>query len=165
MTLLFITHHLTHLLPDTSVLPSSSNPDVLTALPSSASVAVLFALVLSTLFFLLFVMIAMRSRLGGLGAMFSKPNASRASAWLGLFGFLIGMRSPSPRLYAFQSVSIAGMTSYLVLRLWFGKMAVDFNQAIAREGSKAPQLIATVGNAFTSEFDFGLHIPERLKST
>jgi len=116
---------------DTSVLPSNSNPDVLTALPSSASVAVLVALVLSTLFFILFVMIAMRSKLGGLGALLSKPNVSRASAWLGLFGFLIGM------------------TSYLVLRLWFGKMAVDFNQAIAKQGDKGPQLVATVGNAFT----------------
>jgi len=116
---------------DTAVLPSSSNPDALTALPSSAPVAVLIALVLSTLFFILFAMIAMRSRLGGLGNMLSKPNVSRASAWLGLFGFLIGM------------------TSYLVLRLWFGKMAVDFNQAIAKQGSDGPQLIATVGNAFT----------------
>lgn len=116
---------------NTGVLPANSSPDVLTALPSSASVAVLIALVLSTLFFILFALIALRSRLGGFGATLSKPAVSRASAWLGLFGFLIGM------------------TAYLVLRLWFDKMAVDFNQAIAKQGSDGPQLIATVGNAFT----------------
>jgi len=76
---------------DTSVLPSSSNPDVLTALPASAAIAALFALVLSTLFFILFALIAGRSRLGKLGDSLSKPVVSRISAWLGLFGFLIGM--------------------------------------------------------------------------
>jgi len=116
---------------DTSLLPSSGNPDLLTALPSSAPIAILLALVLSTLFFILFALIAMRSRLGKLGSFLSRPSISRASAWLGLFGFLIGM------------------TVYLVLRLWFGKMAVDFNQAISKQGSRGPQLIANVGNAFT----------------
>jgi len=116
---------------DTSVLPGNSNPDVLGALPSSAPVAVLVALVMSTLFFILFALITLRGRLGKLGGALSRPTISRASAWLGLLGFLIGM------------------TAYLVLRLWFGKLADDFNQGIIKQGSKGPQLIATVGNAFT----------------
>jgi len=116
---------------NTAVLPANSNPDVLTALPYSASLAVLIALVLLTLFFILFALITMRSRLGRFGTVLSKPVVSRASAWLGLFGFLIGM------------------TVYLVLRLWFGKMALDFNQAITKQGTNGPQLVATVGNAFT----------------
>ena len=49
------------------------------------------------------------------------------------------------------SESLPGVVSFLVLRMWFGKAADDFNNDIQRQGSKAPQLIANIGNGFTSK--------------
>jgi len=36
--------------------------------------------------------------------------------------------------------------------MWFGKAVQDFNASIAAQGKNGPQLIADLGNAFTSEF-------------
>jgi hypothetical protein len=35
--------------------------------------------------------------------------------------------------------------------MWFGKAIQDFNASIAAQGQQGPKLIASVGNAFTSE--------------
>ncbi len=48
----------------------------------------------------------------------------------------------------------AGITSFLVLRMWFGKAVEDFNRAISKDGSDAPQLIAATSNGFVSESTF-----------
>jgi hypothetical protein len=61
------------------------------------------------------------------------PMVQRLSAWVGFFGFMIGI------------------TSFLILRMWFGKAVDDFNNSIAVQGSKGPELVASLGNAFTSE--------------
>jgi hypothetical protein len=34
--------------------------------------------------------------------------------------------------------------------MWMGKASDDFNDSIALQGSQGPQIIANVGNAFTS---------------
>ena len=47
--------------------------------------------------------------------------------------------------------SLLGITSFLVLRMWFGKAVEDFNRDISEEGSSAPQLIASTSNGFISE--------------
>lgn len=44
-----------------------------------------------------------------------------------------------------------GLTSFLILRMWFGKAVQDFNYVIMGLGAQGPQLIADYGNAFTSE--------------
>src|ERR1700761_1683242 len=75
---------------DTTVLPDSSNPDVLSALPSSAPVFILIALLVITLFFILFTTISIGGRFGKL-AKLNGPMGTRASAWLGLIGFMIGL--------------------------------------------------------------------------
>lgn len=37
--------------------------------------------------------------------------------------------------------------------MWFGKAVQDFNNSIAAQGAQGPNLIAGLGNAFTSEFN------------
>lgn len=44
------------------------------------------------------------------------------------------------------------MSSFLILRMWFGKAVQDFNLMIAAQGSEGPKLIADTGNAFTSAY-------------
>lgn len=47
---------------------------------------------------------------------------------------------------------LLGLTSFLIIRMWFGKAVEDFNNAVEQQGDKAPQLIAEVSNGFISEF-------------
>lgn len=115
---------------DTSVLPGNT-PDLLSSPTAATPSFILLALILSSLFFIVFTLTMLREHLGKLGDFFGKPTVSRISAWLGLLGFMIGL------------------TAYLVLRMWFGKMVDDFNQSITQQGSSGPQLIASTSNAFT----------------
>lgn len=41
-----------------------------------------------------------------------------------------------------------GITSFLIIRMWFGKAIQDFNDDIAKVGSDAPQLHAVTTNGF-----------------
>lgn len=45
----------------------------------------------------------------------------------------------------------AGLASFLIIRMYFGKAASDFNQSIQGQGTHGPQLIANTSNAFTSK--------------
>jgi len=86
----------------------------------------------SFIFFILFSMIAFRAKLGAkLSAVLDKPMVQRASAWIGLFGFMIGL------------------SSFLIIRLWFGKAVDDFNESIELEGINGPHLMAGLSNGFT----------------
>lgn len=44
-----------------------------------------------------------------------------------------------------------GLASFLIVRMYFGKAADDFNQSIQGQGTNGPQLIANTSNAFTSK--------------
>lgn len=46
---------------------------------------------------------------------------------------------------------LLGLTSFLIIRMWFGKAVDDFNASIISQGQQGPKLIAATGNAFTSE--------------
>lgn len=46
-----------------------------------------------------------------------------------------------------QLFLIPGLTSFLILRMWFGKAVEDFNTSVATQG---PQFVAQTSNAFTS---------------
>ncbi|KAJ7103496.1 hypothetical protein B0H15DRAFT_812441 [Mycena belliarum] len=117
---------------DLSVLPSSS-PRLLLSAPTQATpVFIGLALACSGLFFITFTLISFRHKMGEkMTSMLDNPVIQRLSAWIGFFGFMIGI------------------TSFLILRMWFGKAADDFNNSIALQGTQGPQLIANVGNAFT----------------
>jgi len=116
---------------DLSVLPSDlsrwlSAPTATT--PSFIGVALVF----STIFFILFSMIAFRAKLGAkLSAALDRPMTQRVTAWIGIFGFMIGI------------------SSFLIIRMWFGKAVDDFNQSIELAGANAPHLIAELSNGFT----------------
>ena len=43
----------------------------------------------------------------------------------------------------------AGISSFLIIRLWFGKAVDDFNQSIQLEGDNGAHLIAGLSNGFT----------------
>jgi len=116
---------------DAGVLP----PSALTYLPyeptSTTPVSIVLALTLSCVFFITFTAITFRDKMGKAGAMFDKPVVQRLSAWVGVFGFIIGL------------------IAFLILRLWFGKAVSDINRSIRSMGSSGPQLVANTGNAFT----------------
>jgi len=77
-------------------------------------------------------MISFRHKMGPrMTAALDKPVIQRLSAWIGFFGFIIGI------------------TSFLIIRMWFGKAADDFNNSIEIQGSQGPELVASLGNAFT----------------
>ena len=101
-------------------------------------------------------MISLRANLPAkLSAMLDRPAIHRASAWLGLLGFMTG-KSPCFFLEDLVRGSnrASGLTSFLVIRMWFGKAVEDFNNAITKGGTDAPQLIAQLSNGFTSTFFF-----------
>ena len=53
-----------------------------------------------------------------------------------------------------------GFTSFLVMRMWFGKAVEDFNDAVLQGGSSSPALVAQTGNGFVSsycQFRFCVH--------
>jgi hypothetical protein len=116
---------------DLSVLPRNS-PDLLTAPTATTPVFIAMAIALSVVFFIIFTLISLRPNLGAkLSAVLDRPILHRASAWVGVLGFMIGL------------------TSFLVIRMWFGKAVDDFNKAITVSEGGAPQLIAQTGNGFT----------------
>ena len=49
-------------------------------------------------------------------------------------------------------MSSVGFTSFLVIRMWFGKAVEDFNAAILKGGSGSPQLVANTANGFVSTY-------------
>lgn len=116
---------------DLSDLPPNV-PGLLTSPPSSAPGFIAVSLGFSTIFVLLFTLISLRSKLGPkLGPALDKPFLNRAVAWLGLLGFMIGL------------------TSFLVVRMWFEKAITDFNSGIQSLGKDGPAVIASAGNGFT----------------
>lgn len=115
---------------DLSVLPSDVSR-WLSAPTATTPAFIAISLGFSTIFFILFSLIAFRSKLGKLGPTLDKPMVQRVCAWIGIFGFMIGI------------------SSFLVIRLWFGKAVDDFNQSIQLEGDNAPDLIAGLSNGFT----------------
>ncbi|KAI0778154.1 hypothetical protein BD413DRAFT_507153 [Trametes elegans] len=114
---------------DLSVLPGNA-PDLLSAPTATTPAFIAVSLAFTILFFLLFAMTSFRGKMGKFGNTFDRPGVQRATAWIGLLGFLIGI------------------TSFLIIRMWFGKAVEDFNRDISKEGSSAPQLIAATSNGF-----------------
>jgi len=117
---------------DVSALPSSA-PRLLLSAPTQATPVFLgIGLACSIIFFITFTLISFRHKMGDkMTTMLDNPIVQRLSAWIGFFGFMIGI------------------TSFLILRMWMGKASDDFNDSIALQGSGGPQIIANVGNAFT----------------
>ena len=135
-----------------SALPGNS-PNLLTAPAATTPVFIAIAIALSTIFFIIFTLISLRAYLGAkLSAALDHPMLHRVSAWLGLLGFMIGKSVPFLGYLIQSSDHALGLTSFLVIRMWFGKAVEDFNRAIEQGGNNAPQLIAQLSNGFTSAF-------------
>ncbi|TFK57268.1 hypothetical protein OE88DRAFT_1650902 [Heliocybe sulcata] len=115
---------------DLSVLPANA-PDLLSAPTATTPAFIAVSLGFSILFFTLFTMTSFRHKLGPkMEAALDKPTIQRVVAWLGLFGFMIGF------------------TSFLIIRMWFGKAVEDFNKTITKAGGSGPALIANTSNGF-----------------
>ncbi|KAG1864166.1 hypothetical protein DFJ58DRAFT_772911 [Suillus subalutaceus] len=112
---------------NTSVFTSNTPSSVISAPPEGAPAFIAISLVFSVIFFVMFTAISFRHLMGKAGAIWEKPMVQRVSAWIGIF---------ASRIYSHHF-------------MWFGKAADDFNQSIQGQGSNGPQLIATIGNAFT----------------
>jgi len=116
---------------DLSALPGQGSNLSLTAPTPSTPAFMAIAISFSIIFFISFTLISFRHKMGKSSAIFEKPLVQRLSAWVGFFGFFIGI------------------TTFLVVRMWFGKAVDDFNASIEAQGQQAPHLIASTGNGFT----------------
>ncbi|KAJ8522567.1 hypothetical protein ONZ45_g913 [Pleurotus djamor] len=117
---------------DLSDLPASAPHLLLSAPTATTPIFMAMALSCSIIFFFTFIMISFRHKMGEkMTAALDKPIVQRLSAWVGFFGFLIGL------------------TSFLIVRMWFGKAVQDFNNSIMAQGPQGPKLVANTGNAFT----------------
>lgn len=81
--------NLVHVPPDLSVLPSSA-PDLLSAPTATTPVFIAVSLAFTVIFFVLFTLTSFRGKIGKLGNALERPGVQRATAWIGLLGFLIG---------------------------------------------------------------------------
>lgn len=115
---------------NTSVFPDDAPSAVVSAPPVASAAFIAVALVLTVIFFVTYTAISFRHLMGNTGAVWDKPLVQRASAWVGIISFLLGL------------------TSFLVVFMWFGKAAEDFNLSIRGQGMNGPQLFASTGNAF-----------------
>lgn len=114
-----------------TVLPGNT-PTFLQAPAATTPAWIAVSLVFWTLFLIIFSMSAIRERLGPkLSAVLGKPMVARAAAWVGLLGFMIGL------------------TSFLIIRMWFGKAVDDFDIQIAQMGASGPDISASLSNGFT----------------
>ncbi|KAH0838329.1 hypothetical protein J3R83DRAFT_6608 [Lanmaoa asiatica] len=116
---------------DASVFTSNTPSSVLAAPPTVAPVFLAISLAFSIIFFIMFTGISFRHLMGKAGNIWENPMVQRASAWIGISSFLVGL------------------ASFLIIRMYFGKAADDFNQSIQGQGVNGPQLIANTSNAFT----------------
>lgn len=55
-------------------------------------------------------------------------------------------------MFRTEDLHLTGLASFLIIRIYFGKAASDFNQSIQGQGTNGPQLIANTSNGFTSKF-------------
>ncbi|KIJ68410.1 hypothetical protein HYDPIDRAFT_106606 [Hydnomerulius pinastri MD-312] len=116
---------------NTSVFTPNTPSSVLAAPPTAAPAFLAVALAFTFIFFVMYTAISFRHLMGKAGNVWEKPMVQRASAWIGIFAFLVGL------------------ASFLIIRMYFGKAADDFNQSIQGQGTNGPQLIANTSNAFT----------------
>lgn len=78
-------------LVDTSVLPSAVSNDMLSAPPSTAPAFLAVAISFSFIFFVAYTLLSFRHKLpGGFAGKLDKPIIARLTAWVGVFGFMIG---------------------------------------------------------------------------
>lgn len=119
---------------DLSTLPSDAPQHLLSSPTSGTPAFIAVALGFQFFFFITFTLISFRSKLGAkMDASLDKPMIQRISAWIGFLGFIIGL------------------TAFLVVRMWFGKAAQDFNSSIAFSVSHddgAPDLKVELGNGW-----------------
>jgi|SRR5882762_5739380 hypothetical protein len=57
---------------------------------------------------------------------------------------------------------LVGISSFLIIRMWFEKAIVDFNKSVVAQGQNGPQLVAAAGNGFTSAFQPNIILMLRL---
>jgi len=115
---------------DLSVLPDSAPGHLLYAPVASTATFIAVSIVFTILFFILFMLISFSHKMGKVKSTFQKPQFQRISAWIGVFGFVVGL------------------SSFAIIRVWFEKAVQDFNQSLAAQGKEGPELIASLGNAF-----------------
>jgi len=117
---------------DTSVLPGSTSNEILSAPPSTAPTFIAVAIGFSFIFFFAYTLVSFRHKFGGgLSEKLDRPIIQRLTAWIGVFGFMLGL------------------ASFLIVRMWFEKAIDDFNKSIVSQGKNAPELVAAAGNGFT----------------
>ncbi|KAI9572936.1 hypothetical protein HD554DRAFT_2320275 [Boletus coccyginus] len=116
---------------NTSVFTPNTPSSVLAAPPTAAPAFLATSLAFTIIFLIMFTGISFRHLMGKAGDVWEKPMVQRASAWIGISSFLVGLGS------------------FLIVRMYFGKAASDFNQSIQGQGVNGPQLIANTSNAFT----------------
>jgi len=133
-------------LSDVSRLPANAPTVLINTPPSATPVFVGIGIVSSSIFLALFTLMSFRNSM-------AKPNLHRFTTCIGFFGFMISQfSSPSDVIRRVLTLYFLAMTAYLILRMWFGKAVQDFNSSVIQQGAQGPNVIASIGNGFTSTF-------------
>ena len=80
---------------DLSALPGNAPENLLSAPTATTPVFIAIAISFSILFFVSFTLISLRHKMNPktrMAAILEKPMLQRLSAWVGFFGFLVGMK-------------------------------------------------------------------------
>jgi len=85
-----------HYLIDTSALPGTTSNNILSAPPSTAPAFIAVAISFSFVFFFAYSIVSFRHKFGeGMSEKLDKPMVQRLTAWVGVFGFMIGTYADS----------------------------------------------------------------------
>ncbi|KAI6047596.1 hypothetical protein EDC04DRAFT_2886436 [Pisolithus marmoratus] len=113
-----------------SVFTSNTPSSVLSAPPATTPTFLAIALGFTFVFFFMYTAISFRHLMGKAGGFWEKPVRAK--------GICLDW-----------DLFVLGLASFLIIRMYFGKAASDFNQSIQGQGTNGPQLIANTSNAFT----------------
>lgn len=95
-TFWLVSSNLYYYLTDFTVLPEDAPDDLLTAPTATSPVFIAIAISFSILFFLSFTSINLRHKMHPkVTGLLEMPMLLRASAWVGVFGFLLGTKPHS----------------------------------------------------------------------
>jgi len=115
---------------DTSSLPDDSLTVVLS--PPSPAIAGIMAtsLAITGLFFVLYTPVVVRQAYGMGPEACSGPGIQMACRWVGGIGF------------------VSGLSSFIIMLMWFSKTVTDINNFISSQGSQGPRLAAELGHSW-----------------
>ena len=134
--------------PDLSALVLPSAPNV-NSPPVWFAISVITSISLGFLFLVSVSLLSLYYKSNKVKTFIEKPLVVHLILFLGIISTFFGMFPP--RLLVNYFILFAGITAFMLLRLWFANAGRTFNTFIRQQ--QGPNLKASLGNGFTRESD------------